>query len=85
MNLKAIAEYVGTSVAMIENSYGRFISDRGLAPLMRAVGAGRRSETARNREPCGNLRLETAGQKRKPRVSEAYEVVPGGIEPPFAT
>ena len=39
MNLKAIAEYVGTSVAMIENSYGRFVSDHGLAPLMGAVGA----------------------------------------------
>ena len=37
MNLKALAEYVGTSVAMIENSYGRFISDRGLAPLMPAA------------------------------------------------
>lgn len=37
MNLKALAEYVGTSVAMIEKSYGRYISDRGLAPLIRAV------------------------------------------------
>ena len=38
MNLKALAEYVGKSVAMIENNYGRFISDRGLAPLMSAIG-----------------------------------------------
>lgn len=37
MNLKALAEYVGTSVAMIEKSYGRYISDLGLAPLIRAV------------------------------------------------
>jgi hypothetical protein len=32
MNMKAVAEYVGTSVAMIENDYGRFISDRRLGP-----------------------------------------------------
>ena len=37
MNLKALVEYVRTSVAMTENSYGRFISEHGLAPLIPAV------------------------------------------------
>ena len=50
MNLKAIGEYVGTSVAMIEKSYGRFISDRGLAPLLQAVGAVSSAKT-----PTGNF------------------------------
>jgi len=34
MNLTALREYVGTSVAMIERSYGRYVSDRGLSPVL---------------------------------------------------
>jgi hypothetical protein len=51
MSLKALAECVGTSVAMIDNSCGRFIYDRGLAPLMPAAAPG--PET-------GNIRLASA-------------------------
>ncbi len=58
MNLKALAEYVGTSVAMIENSYGRFMSDRGLAPLIDAVEAV-------SSGTLPNLRLAAAGANEK--------------------
>ena len=59
MNLKAIGEYVGTSVAMIEKSYGRFISDRGLAPLLQAVAtawrSGERALRPLPQQPCGPI------------------------------
>ena len=66
----------GTSVAMIENSYGRFVSDHGLAPLLHAVGAAPSEETK-----TGNLRLSQAGHAKKaPCCLGDYEVIPGGIE-----
>ena len=86
LQLKAIAEYVGTSVAMIEKSYGRFISDHWpRAADQRAV----RRHPTESGQP-GTLREPFASERpikaRKPRVQfEAYKVVPGGIEPPFAT
>ena len=39
MNVKAIAEYVGTSLEMIERSYGKYIGSNGLDPLLRALNA----------------------------------------------
>jgi hypothetical protein len=36
-NLKWVAEYCGTSVEMIEKSYGKFIADDGAAPLIRSL------------------------------------------------
>jgi integrase len=37
MNVKAIAEYVGTSLEMIERSYGKYIGSNGLDPLLSAL------------------------------------------------
>jgi hypothetical protein len=42
MNPKAIAEYVGTSLEMIERSYGRYIGSDGLDPLLRSLEAAPR-------------------------------------------
>lgn len=64
MNLKALAEYIGTSVAMIENNYGRFISDRGLAPLMSANGTAP-SENAESRDLAGTFASNRPSQKEK--------------------
>ncbi len=81
MNLKAIAEYVGTSVAMIENSYGRFISDRGLAPLMHAVGMapGENIETG---NLAGTFASKRPAQTRKPRVVRGLQSGPRGNRTP---
>lgn len=71
-NLKWVAEYCGTSIAMIEKSYGRFISDDGAAPLVRSLG-GAKMQT-HHKPPVENI-----GNYWRTIV------VPGGIEPPFAT
>lgn len=78
MNLKAIAEYVGTSVAMIESSYGRFVSDRGLAPLMHAIGLA----PPENVE-TGNLPSKRPAQTRKPRVIQGLQSGPRGNRTPI--
>lgn len=38
-NLKWIAEYCGTSIEMIEKSYGKYMTSDGLDPLIRALAA----------------------------------------------
>ena len=48
-----MAEYCGTSVEMIEKSYGRLIVDDGAAPLLRALGEAK-MQTACKR-PVGNF------------------------------
>lgn len=78
MNLKALAEYVGTSLAMIENSYGRFVSDRGLAPLVQAV-VGAKTESGNLAGTFASLR---AAARRKPRVFRGLESGPRGNRTP---
>ncbi|MDP6559761.1 MAG: hypothetical protein QF619_06540 [Candidatus Binatia bacterium] len=39
VNIKWLAEQCGTSVAMIEQHYGRYIKDDGDAPLRAILGA----------------------------------------------
>ena len=78
MNLKAIGEYVGTSVAMIENSDGRFISDRDLAPLMSA-DAVPESETG---NLAGTLAMFGRGSRRNLRVSRGLRNDPRGNRTP---
>ncbi len=58
MNLKALAEYVGTSVAMIEKSYGRYISDRGLGG------------NCADRETTGKVSREGGGRQPKRERSQ---------------
>lgn len=71
-NLKWVAEYCGTSVEMIEKSYGKFIADDGAAPLIRSLeGAKTHTFHVPSAVSVGNYRES--------------KVVPGGIEPPFAT
>lgn len=84
MNLKAIAEYVGTSVAMIERSYGRYISDRGLAPLMQAVSPPVRDVTddRQTGNPPGNLRGRAIAAPRTPRVLRGLQSGPRGNRTP---
>jgi integrase len=65
-NLKWVAEYCGTSVAMIEKSYGKFIADDGAAPLIRSLRGEMRT-----------FRIPSAASVAK---YAATEVVPGGIE-----
>lgn len=71
-NLKWVAEVCGTSVEMIEKNYGKFIADDGGAPLIRSL---REAKT------------QTQPQTFAAAASNYREskVVPGGIEPPFAT
>jgi hypothetical protein len=63
-NLKWLAEYCGTSVDMIEKSYGKYMTNDGLDPLIRAVastakvrplfaGESRTSDTAKAGPPTG--------------------------------
>jgi len=71
-NLKWVAEYCGTSVEMIEKRYGKFIADNGADPLIRSLGE---AKTPTFRIPSTISASNFAETK----------VVPGGIEPPFAT
>lgn len=72
---KAIAEYCGTSVAMIERSYGRFFPkslDGGVATLGEA-------KMATFGSPLPEVQAVGDGTSG---VSRGYGVVPRGIEPP---
>ena len=40
-NLRWVAEYCGTSVEMIEKSYGKYIADDGANPLLRSLGGAK--------------------------------------------
>ena len=80
-NLKGLAEYCGTSVQMIEQSYGRYIRKDFLGRLiaarpktLRKTAVGRENRTA-NRSPRG-------GFGKKARISYRILVEAGGIEPP---
>jgi hypothetical protein len=77
MNLKALAEYVGTSVAMIEKSYGRFISDHGLAPLMSAAAMAP-SEKSETGNLAGTFATKRPPQIEKPRGSRGLRSGPRG-------
>jgi integrase len=81
MNLKALGEYVGTSTAMIENSYGRFISDRGLAPLMHAVGMPA-AEEVETGNLAGTFASKRPIQRRKPQVIRGLQSGPRGNRTP---
>jgi hypothetical protein len=76
-NLKGLAEYCGTSVQMIEQSYGRYIRKDFLGPLIAAPPKepteGR--DWRKNRTPLG-------GCGKKARISYRILVEAGGIEPP---
>ena len=59
-------------IGMIEKSYGKFIADDGAAPLIRSpAGAKMRTFRMPSAVSASNF--------------AATKVVPGGIEPPFAT
>ncbi len=77
INLKAIAEYVSASGAMIENSYGRFISVRGLAPLMDAIGMAP-SENLETGNLAGTFASKRPAQTRKPRAIRRLQSGPRG-------
>ena len=81
VNMKGLAEYCGTSVQMIEQSYGRYIRKDFLGPLiaahpksLRRVAAGGKNRTP-NRTPLG-------GFGKKAGISKRILVEAGGIEPP---
>jgi len=87
-NLKGLAEYCGTSIQMIEQSYGRYIRKDFLGPLLEAgelseietkTAAARSSGTPRNRTPNRTpwvQKGQTGGR------STGYRMEAGGIEPP---
>jgi hypothetical protein len=67
-NLKWVAGYCGTSVEMIEKSYGKFIADDGAAPLIRLL-EGAKTQT-----------FHVPSAISASSLAEV-KVVPGGIEP----
>jgi integrase len=87
-NLKGLAEYCGTSVQMIEQSYGRYIRTDFLEPLLEAGdpskreaktatvrGSGTPKNRTLNRTPA-TFKTESGGR------STGYRMEAGGIEPP---
>ena len=64
MNVKAIAEYVGTSLEMIERSYGKYIGSNGLDPLLRALNATAVPMTRDRRETSKRLPLPLSPELR---------------------
>jgi integrase len=78
-NLKWVAEYCGTSVEMIEKSYGKYIADDGASPLLRSLERVKR-QTRRQ-----TFAESTGTDGKLPVIPGGGEVVPRGIEPRFAT
>ena len=70
VNMKWLAEQCGTSVAMIENDYGRFIRDDGDAPL-RALLQSTKSETLgeTSAQDSSTKQREVAGISQKKKWS----------------
>jgi hypothetical protein len=75
-NLKWVAEYCGTSVEMIEKSYGKYIADDGADPLLRSLGG------AKGQTLSQTFAEKTGTDENPPVISAVDEVVPRGIEPP---
>jgi hypothetical protein len=76
-NLKGLAEYCGTSVQMIEQSYGRYIRKDFLGPLIAA-----RPKTLRKAAVGEKPGPPLGGFGKKARISYRIMVEAGGIEPP---
>jgi hypothetical protein len=87
-NLKSLAEYCGTSVQMIEQSYGRYIRKDFLGPLLEAGDSSKRE--AKTAAVAGSGAPENRTPDRTPWVQKkqtggrsiGYRVEAGGIEPP---
>jgi hypothetical protein len=75
VNIKWLADYCGTSVAMIEKHYGKYIRDDADEQLARLVGA--RTET------LGETVEEKTGRRETQAVERIREklVGPPGLEP----
>ena len=88
-NLKALADYCGTSVAMIEQHYGRYMGDEpdwieaSEAPEAKAAtgGVSRLQDDARDAKPVTPGGLSLVGAE-KPLWSKAS---PTGFEPVLPT
>ena len=78
-NLKWVAEYCGTSVEMIEKSYGKYIADDGANPLLRSL------EEAKGQTLGQTFAEKAVGSEDSPFIPRVERVVPRGIEPRFAT
>jgi len=74
-NLKWVAEYCGTSVEMIEKSYGRYITDDGVDPLIRSLGEAKGKTLRQTFSP------KTGTDEISLVIPRVAAVVPGGIEP----
>jgi len=77
VNMKGLAEYCGTSVQMIEQSYGRYIRKDFLGPLIAA-----RPKSLRRVAAAGENRTPLGGFGKKAGISKRILVEAGGIEPP---
>jgi integrase len=71
VNIKGLADYCGTSVAMVEKHYGKYIRDDADEQLARLVGA--RTET------LGET-VEKTGRRETQAVERIREKVGGGSE-----
>jgi len=65
-NLKALAEYCGTSVAMIEQSYARYIGSDFLASLIKPAAAPEAASATQFGRPTGRSTGRSTRPKAKP-------------------
>ena len=83
LNIKWIAEYCGTSVAMIEKHYGRYIKSDSEEQLMRLFGSRTETFTETHSREDGSERRQVAGmfsrKKWSGRVDSNHR--PHGPEP----
>jgi integrase len=95
-NLKWLAEYCGTSVEMIERSYGEYMTTDGLDPLIRALAGAkaRRAvgvvqptpEGGENGTLTGPSLKKAVGSDLNPAIEQgSTKWSQGGIEPPGAS
>ncbi len=86
VNIKFLAEYCGTSVAMIERSYGRFLQPEGFDPLQALTTAERPAlstphvASARAKPSTFSRGFTVRAEKPLPNI-----VVPTGLEPVLPT
>ena len=82
-NQKWVAEQTGTSLAMIQQHYGRYIRDNGDALLRAYVGAGAQALADDENDSQTETFSETFSVERANYASTM--VVPAGIEPALPT
>lgn len=71
-NLKWLAEYCGTSVEMIERSYGKYMTSDGLDPLIRALATRKASPHFRGEDgtPTGPQLKRAVGSDVNPAIEQ---------------